>query len=138
MPTTTAATITTMMPLRICLRRFWLWLVGQPGLPGRSLAARFSVGTARDLPVPSRSSDRPPGRTGGRPTLPGRPAGAICSLVRHVAGGPEVRRDLGRRRRADPGRGRSRGPDPPPGNDVVVVVSAMGKTTDELVRLATT
>ena len=49
----------------------------------------------------------------------------------------EVRRHVGRRPRPHQGRRRAHRRDPSwPGHDVVVVVSAMGKTTDDLERLA--
>ena len=66
------------------------------------------------------SAERPAGTVGGRG--PAR---------------PEVRRHVGRRPRPHQGGRRPHRPRPgEPGDDVVVVVSAMGKTTDDLVRLA--
>ena len=70
---------------------------------------------------------------------------AAATLARIANGGPleharhraEVRRNLGRRRRADPSRRRPGGRAPKrTGYDVVVAVSAMGDTTDELLAMA--
>ena len=43
-PTTTPAMTTTMMPLRICLRRFWLWASAASRPPGPPLAGSLLAG----------------------------------------------------------------------------------------------
>ena len=84
-------------------------------------------------PQPARPG---PGRARTRRGLPARGPGTPIT-PRHGRPGPEVRRHLGRAPRAHPRGGRPRGRRrAPPGNDMVVVVSAMGQTTDELLRLA--
>ena len=106
------------------------------GLPTGS-GGRLSVGTAGTLPNPG--VPRSPIKGGHRQAGGSRREWAawgrrrVCSLDR-IHWYPEVRWDLGRRRRTHPRRRRSRRPDPPPGHDVVVVVSAMGKTTDQLIQ----
>ena len=146
MPTMTPATTTTMTPLRICWRRFCAW----PRRPRRaSRAARWrallSLGTARALPNPGGSRIAPRAQrrrpSGPRRRAPGAGSGrkarcAVCSLVRmplvvQKFGGTSVG-DADRIRAVADHIARTRRQ----GSDVVAVVSAMGKTTDDLIHLA--
>ena len=145
-PTMAPATTTTRIRLRICRRRF----VGRlaSAASRASLAARWrallSLGTARD-PTQSRAtaSDRPLDRRQvaaprGPAACPGRRSRpcAVCSLVRMPVvvqkfGGTSVG-DAERIRAVADHIARTRRQ----GTDVVAVVSAMGKTTDDLIHLA--
>ena len=128
----TAAMTTMMMALRICLRRFFALASSARRI---SLAARWrallSLGTARDPICPGRT--RLIGRRAG--LCPGRPTGAI-----NVVGMPVVVQKFGGTSVGDADRiravadhiARTRRE----GTEVVAVVSAMGKTTDDLIRLA--
>ena len=100
----------------------------------RSRAASSRAGSPR-------SADGPAGTDHGAPA-PGRGAACVArpgTLItpRHERPGPQVRRHLGGRPRAHPRRGPPGGGRPRRrGTTCVVVVSAMGQTTDELLRLA--
>ena len=137
-PTMTAAITTTMMPLRICLRRFWRFASArQSGLPAPRRSGGLSCRWARPETLPDPGGVRIAigrGRTPGARVPPSD--GAVCSLVRmplvvQKFGGTSVG-DADRIRAVADHIARTRRQ----GNDVVAVVSAMGKTTDDLIHLA--
>ena len=83
-PTITPTMTTTMMPLRICLRRFCLLrLGGQPRLPGRALAGSLVAGHGpRPYPIPGPARIAlPVGASGPTQAADGRDAvGPVRSL----------------------------------------------------------
>ena len=119
-----------------------LSLGGQPGLPGRALAGSLVAGHGpRPYPIRGLGSGSPTGVGQGSERRVAGPAGdqsacAVCSLVRmplvvQKFGGTSVGDADRIRAVADHIAGTRR-----QGSQVVAVVSAMGKTTDDLIHLA--